>query len=125
MKNRAATLFLVVSFALAPVATIRADDAPVPGEVPPENQKHLEQEVSGLITAIDVSARIVRLSGVFANKAFKVSPDAEIVISGIPAARLNDLKSGDQVNVSYHEQDGAFVATHITRVESKPPPAEK
>jgi Cu/Ag efflux protein CusF len=114
---------VVVALALTPVATTHAD-APLPGETPPGAQKQIEQEISGTISAIDVSARIIRLSGAFANKTFKVGPYAQIVISRIPEARLNDLKVGDQVDISYHEQDGAFVASHITRVESKPPPAE-
>ena len=114
---------VVVALALTPVAATRAD-APLPGETPPGAQKQIEQEVSGTISAMDVSARIIRLSGAFANKTFKVGPDAQIVISRIPEATLNDLKVGDQVDISYHEQDGAFVASHITRVESKPPPAE-
>ena len=113
---------VVVALALTPVAATRAD-APLPGETPPGAQKQIEQEVSGTISAIDVSARIIRLNGAFANKIFKVSPDAQIVVSRVPEATLNDLKVGDQVDISYHEQDGAFVATHITRVEA--PPVEK
>jgi len=124
MKTRAVSYLLAAAvLVLAPVATTRAGEPPSPGEVPPENQKHLEQEVSGTISAIDVSAKIIRLNGAFANKIFKVSPDAQIVVSRAPEARLNDLKVGDQVDISYHEQDGAFVATHITRVEA--PPVEK
>ena len=114
---------VVVALALTAVTATRAD-APLAGETPPGAQKQIEQEVSGTISAIDVSARIIRLSGAFANKIFKVSPDAQIVVSRVPEARLNDLKVGDQVDISYHEQDGAFVATHITRVESKPLPGE-
>jgi len=114
---------VVVALALTPVATTRAD-APLPGETPPGAQKQIEQEISGTISAIDVSARIIRLNGPFANKIFRVSPDAQIAISRVPEARLNDLKVGDQVDVSYHEQDGALTATHITKVESKPPPGE-
>ena len=123
MKSRTLRyLRVVIVLALAPIASARADSLS-PGEIPPENQKHLEQEVSGTISAIDVSARIIRLNGAFANKIFKVSPDAQIVVSRVPEARLNDLKVGDQVDISYHEQDGAFVATHITRVEA--PPVQK
>ncbi len=126
MKTRTVRYLLVAAlFALTPVASTRAVDPPSSGEVPPENQKDMQQESSGTITTIDVAARIIRLSGAFPIKTFKVSPDAQIVISVMPEARLNDLKTGDQINVSYHEQDGALVATHITRAEAKPPPAEK
>jgi hypothetical protein len=65
------------------------------------------------------------VSGPFANKIFKVSADAQIVISRMPEAKLIDLKAGDPVNISYHEENSALVATHITRVEAKPPPVEK
>ncbi len=126
MKIRTVNYLLVAAFfALTSVATTRAVDPPVAGEVPPENQKDMQQQVSGTIAAIDVSARIVRVSGPFANKTFKVDSDTQIVISRMPEARLSDLKAGDQVDISYHEQDGALVATHITRIEAKPPPAEK
>ena len=125
MNSRIVSYFMVVVvLALAPLLMARAD-APPPDQAPPETQKPMDQEVSGTIGAIDISARIVKLSGTFANKTFKVSPDAQIVISRIPEARLDDLKAGDPVDVSYHEKDGALVATHITRVEQKPPPVEK
>jgi hypothetical protein len=126
MKSRALGYLLVIAvLGLTTVASTRAMDPPSPGEVPPENQKDMQQEVSGTIATIDVSARIIRISGTFPTKTFKVSPDVQIVISQMPEARLNDLKTGDQVDVSYHEQDGALVATHITRAEAKPPPVEK
>jgi hypothetical protein len=126
MKTRTVSyLLVVVLFALAPVATTRAVDPPVAGEAPPENQKQMEEEVSGAIAAINVSTRTIKVSGAFANKTFKVSRDAQIVISRIPKARLNDLKDGDPVDVSYRERDGALVATHIIRVEAKPPPIKK
>src|SRR5580698_2658924 len=104
MKSRALGYLLVIAVVgLTPVTSTRAVDPPSAGEVPPENQKDMQEEVSGTIATIDVAARIIRVSGAFPTKTFKVSPDIQIVISQMPEARLNDLKTGDQINVSYHE----------------------
>ena len=101
-----------------------ADD-PSTSPVPPEIQKPLDQTTSGAISGVDASTRVLRLSGAFANKIFKVSPEAKIIISTVPEAKLDDLKVGDQVEINYQEKDGLFLVSRITKVEAIAPPVTK
>ncbi len=119
-------LCLFAGMALLTVQLFQAyADDPATSPVPPEIQRPLDQTTSGAISGIDASTRVLKLGGAFANKIFKVSPEAKIVISTVPEAKLEDLKVGDQVEVSYQEKDGVFLVSHITKVEAIAPPATK
>ena len=119
-----ASVFAGLLLAVAPNIVVRADDVAT-NPVPPEIQRPLDNTVSGPISGIDASTRILKLSGAFANKIFKVNREAKVVISTMPEAKLEDLKVGDQVEVSYQEKDGVFLVSHITKVEAIAPPATK
>jgi hypothetical protein len=78
---------------------------------------------TGIIEDLHAGARTLEVKAVLITKKFNVAPDCEVVVTDKPKAGLDDLKVGDEVNVTYQEQAGGLIAH---RIEHKGvSPAEK
>jgi hypothetical protein len=54
------------------------------------------------------------------RRTFQLASDASITADGKSGVRLNDLKVGDQLNVTYQEVADALVAHRIEQVSTPP-----
>jgi Cu/Ag efflux protein CusF len=75
-----------------------------------EPKREQAEKFTGAIGAIDLKARTVTVKMVLASKTFQVAPDCRIVTKDKPKATLKALKVGDEVDVTYQEQNGVLVA---------------
>src|SRR5437867_11591898 len=89
----------------------KADTAGQPG---PAVQPPKPSTFSGFIEEIHPGARTLAVKAVLIMKNFAVAPDCEVILTDKPKAKLDDLKVGDEVRVTYQEQsEGVFVAHRI------------
>jgi hypothetical protein len=76
------------------------------------------ESFSGLLDAIDVSGRTLRVKYLLTVKRFNLADDCEIIVNGRKGAKLADLKLGQSVDLNYENVDGVMVAQRIVQGDS-------
>lgn len=66
--------------------------------------------MSGTVAHIDLPARRLTIAGLVMNKTFDLADDLTVLTSVKPGAILNDLKVGDEVDVTYEQLDTLALA---------------
>lgn len=79
------------------------------------------QTVHGRITSLNRSSGTLTVSDAAGSQEFKVDKNAMIRMSGKPNAELSDLKQGDSVSVTFHQENGSDVADSINASRQGPP----
>jgi hypothetical protein len=70
-------------------------------------------EFSGVIRAIDVPARTVKVQALLSTRKFNLARNCAISIDGNPKAKLADLRIGQSVTMAYAESSGVYIAHHL------------
>ena len=81
-------------------------------------EEQSSRETTGTITAIDQQAKTMTVKGAVMTKSFKITSDTQVTNQNSTSARLDDLKVGDKVRVSYTDLDGVLTANSVVRIES-------
>ena len=77
---------------------------------------------SGILRSMDRQARTITVESSAVSQKFTVPTDAEIIVKSTnPKGELSDLMVGDGIQVKYTEDDGVFVAHHISILGLKSP----
>ncbi|HXI52120.1 MAG TPA: DUF5666 domain-containing protein [Candidatus Saccharimonadales bacterium] len=70
---------------------------------------------TGTLTAIDGSARTVKVERGLGEKRFVLADNASIVVNGSLKATLSDLRLGEKVTLSFEDRDGVLVVNRVAR----------
>lgn len=90
------------------VVYVKEDDALVALRIDESGESFV-----GTLQAIDASADTIKARHLLGDRKFRLADDCKIVIDNTPQGRLNDLRIGQKVAVSYEELDGVLVAHRI------------
>jgi hypothetical protein len=78
---------------------------------------------SGTLTAIDLNDRTVKAKSFLDTKQFNLADDCAIVVNGKLVGKLNELRLGDKLNLSYDDLNGVKVVSRIATGESAAEPS--
>jgi hypothetical protein len=67
----------------------------------------------GELTAIDLSERTLKAKSLLNTKQFELAKDCTLIIDGKPSHELRDLRTGDQLTISYDDVNGVYIANRI------------
>ena len=85
-----------------------------------DNGSHAEaSEYKGTITAIDADRHTLTVKSMLISHTFELASGARIVGATKPNAGFDDLHVGDEVKVSYAEQNGVKIASRVEQIEQK------
>ena len=76
-------------------------------------------EYKGTITAIDADRHTLTVKNMLISHTFELASGAQIVGASKPNAGFDDLHVGDEVKVSYAEQNGVKIASRVEQIEQK------
>ena len=83
----------------------------------------------GTVQAVDADARTVKVKGVLSEKTFHLADGCKIVANGKMMERLNELRIGGRVAVTYEDEHGVLVASRVglneaaTKTANNTPPS--
>ena len=123
MSNKIVRSLVAVSLAAVAVTLIPAVRA---GEKK-EEKKHAGQEYfEGKVSAIDFKAKTVTIAKKEGNMIFAINDATKCFVEGKKdAAKLDDFKVGDKVNVLYKNVNGTLVASRLAEGGSHADEKEK
>src|SRR5438477_6178723 len=70
---------------------------------------------AGIITTVDAKEKAVRVKGTFFSKTFNVADQCEFTLGGKTEAKLDDLRAGQKVRVTYKDASGVLVANRFVQ----------
>jgi len=68
---------------------------------------------TGTIEAIDVGSRVIKAKSLLSEKKFNLADGCRIVVEGKLNGRLQDLRIGEGVEITYADVDGVLVANRV------------
>jgi hypothetical protein len=71
----------------------------------------------GTLDAIDASMRTVKAKHFVGDRKFSLADNCKIIVNGKPDGKLNDLRLGQKLVLSYEDVDGVNVANRIAQPE--------
>src|SRR2546430_10523733 len=81
------------------------------------SEKTSEKTYTGIISAVDSKERVVRIKGTFFSKTFNLGGQCEFALVGKREAKLDDLRAGQKVTVTYKDASGVLVANRFAQEE--------
>lgn len=72
------------------------------------------EEFTGVICAIDASARTIKAETLLTVRKFNLGRDCAIVLESTDKPKLSDLRIGQKVKIAFEETDGVLVAHQVT-----------
>src|SRR5205823_12955965 len=82
-----------------------------------QSEKTSEKTYTGIVSAVDSKERVVRIKGTFFSKTFNVGGQCEFALVGKREAKLDDLRAGQKVKVTYKDARGVLVANRFAQEE--------
>ncbi|HWW03572.1 MAG TPA: hypothetical protein VNZ64_27965 [Candidatus Acidoferrum sp.] len=75
---------------------------------------------TGTLTALDMSERTIKAKTLLGTKKFNLANGCAIVVNGKLNGRMNDLKPGETLTISYDDLNGVSVANRLAAPSSAP-----
>jgi Cu/Ag efflux protein CusF len=74
-----------------------------------------EAVFTGQLTDLDIDRMTMTVQALPLTKIFGIAPDCEVITKTKPQASLEDLKIGDEVEVTYQDMSGTLIAHRIVQ----------